>query len=373
MPTLDEFKKIKEKKEKNFKPKRYAPYLLQEELVSDAGMDLIYTIPVKREEEKKRLIKSQKKWFKPNLVKTETHYIPEGINTDEPVYEDNLINRISKLYGIQKNLFFFIFKACKENNGLITYPLTAETLVEASGTTYKTMKKILKRLLEQDLIIRAKGRRGRGGFSIFGITCEVEEVVSNYIGILNNNYLDRQHYLKNSGIIVSEENLPADWSHINFMPLEHVGFSSTQLKQLYKLDSLTPKIVQESINHFAYGLKYNENTKKYKGDALNVFMGVLRKSQAWIEPNYRSPQEFALEKLIEQKKEEQNRYNQKIEELSFLEFPVWHKKLSAHQIKEIVPETFRLTRVPQDVVEYLKKYFKENVLIPRLKEEGILI
>ena len=94
-------------------------------------------------------------------------------------------------------------------------------------------------------------------------------------------------------------NTPSVWLKINIEPLKAIGFSDTQLQQLQNRN--TPEIIQESIYHFAYGLEHNEKTKKYKDNALNVLMGVLRKGQAWIEPNYRSPQELALEDLISQK------------------------------------------------------------------------
>ena len=53
------------------------------------------------------------------------------------------------------------------------------------------------------------------------------------------------------------QNFP-DWKKINFEPLIEIGFSQTQLKQLATQNLNTPEIVQESINHFAFGLKNNE-------------------------------------------------------------------------------------------------------------------
>ena len=166
-------------------------------------------------------------------------------------------------------------------------------------------------------------------------------------------------------------NLKEEWKKIKVDLLSHIGFSEIHLLQLQDKNSNTPEIVQSSINHFAYGLKHNEKTKKYREDALNVFMGILRKGQAWIESNYKSSQELALEELVEQRKKERERYNRRVEELIDLEFSDWHNKLSEQEIEEIVPETFRVTRVPQDIVEYLKKYFRDKILIPRLKEQGI--
>ena len=182
-----------------------------------------------------------------------------------------------------------------------------------------------------------------------------------------------EQYTKNEFTVNTHNNshLLSSWSEIDIKPLLSIGFSKIQLRQLQ--DRNTPEIIQKSIYHFAYGLEHNEKTKKYKDNALSVFMGVLRKGQAWTETNYKSPQQLALEKLIEDKKKETEQCNQKLDELTELEFPAWKQELTEQKIKEIVPETFRLTRVPQDVVEYLKKYFKETVLTPRLKKEEILI
>jgi len=44
----------------------------------------------------------------------------------------------------------------------------------------------------------------------------------------------------------------------------------------------TPQIVQESINQFSFGFNHNSQIKKYANPLL-VFMGVLRKGEAWIE------------------------------------------------------------------------------------------
>ena len=290
----------------------------------------------------------------------------------------NILILINSLSGIQKSIFFYILDICKKNRSTQTGHISTKDLAEITHCSYGSVKTSIIRLVKKKLITRQRGKTARNGYINLTMNKNIKKAA---IKILDNELGNKTFYISNSNNITitntsnkgggNNDGLSTNnaWLKISIDPLKIIGFSDTQLQQLQNLN--TPEIVQESIYHFAYGLEHNEKTKKYKDNALNVLMGVLRKGQAWIEPNYRSPQELALEDLISQKKEEQNRCNQKLDELMDLEFPAWHNKLSEQEIEEIVPETFRVTRVPQDVVEYLKKYFRDKMLIPRLKEQGI--
>lgn len=86
----------------------------------------------------------------------------------------------------------------------------------------------------------------------------------------------------------------------------------------------TPEIVQDAINRFAYSLEHNAKVKAYN-DPLNVLMGVLRKGQRWIEPNYISAKELALREMLDDKRKKQQQHEAMIRELIDLEFPEWRK------------------------------------------------
>ena len=75
--------------------------------------------------------------------------------------------------------------------------------------------------------------------------------------------------------------LPEEWEQIDITQLISIGFSKTQLLQLFQKQLNTPDVIQESIYHFAFCLENNPKAKAYS-DPLNVLMGVLRKSGAWL-------------------------------------------------------------------------------------------
>ena len=101
--------------------------------------------------------------------------------------------------------------------------------------------------------------------------------------------------------------LPEEWQRINYHLLDDLHFKEHHLVSLYKLNILESETVQESINHFAYGMKNNpENYTKYT-DPLKVFIGRLRKGEQWTESTYRSPKEIAIEELKEKRKEEKKK------------------------------------------------------------------
>jgi hypothetical protein len=138
-----------------------------------------------------------------------------------------------------------------------------------------------------------------------------------------------------------------------------------QIKQL--IDKAEPSIVQESINHFAYGLEHNEKTKKY-AEPLNVLMGVLRKGQGWFEQEYRSAQEIAQERLLEQKRRELERRKAMEENAYKLAMDYWQASIEESEILALVPKK------PGDITPQaarISMYFRENIW-PKVKAEYVL-
>jgi len=151
-----------------------------------------------------------------------------------------------------------------------------------------------------------------------------------------------------------------DWDNVDVSPLEHIGLTQ---KHLLQLKNNHPDIVQESINHFAYGIKYNPKAKKYD-EPLSVLMGVLRKGEAWVEVNYKSPVEIAQQELIERKQAEKERL-EKLEETAYkLALDEWTMTLTKEDIEKIVSKNKKAGNImPQQVK--LSIYFKEHVWTER--------
>ena len=150
--------------------------------------------------------------------------------------------------------------------------------VEAS---LDTTKKSLKRLKKKNVISTIEFSTNRyAGYSIFTISQsfyrnfkeKVEGTNSNNNSIINNITTIEEEISKD----VSKD-LPQEWLDIDTTPLKHIGLSMHHLVSLYKSNKTSPTIVQESINHFSWGLINNEsNYKKYQ-NLLIPLIGVLKK------------------------------------------------------------------------------------------------
>jgi predicted transcriptional regulator len=363
MPSLDGFKEKQKTVEKNrrhtnFQPKRYAPYLLQEEVINSV--------------------------IKEKQYETDSIYIQQDIHKHFTVYEkeaklphsninSSVNDYIIRLYGIKKTLLFYFAELCNSKGELTTGPVNLSTLMNITGSTSKAMKKIIQNMIKENLIKRIKGKTGKGGFSIFSLTDTIKNAVIEHNSKLNIQTLNKK--TNNSTNNVDKYNnvvyeLPDEWKEINYKPLQDVGFSESQLKQLYNKKLNTPPLIQASINHFAFGLINNKDKfNKYK-DPLNVLMGVLISGGRWIEKNYETPQDQALKCLLEEKQQQKENREKLIAAIIELEFPEWEKNLNEEEKKAIVPEEILNSRIKKGIISTLKLYFRDTILLPRLKGQG---
>ena len=294
---------------------------------------------------------------------------------------------IRKLGGNEKKVFFYVVDICSIKGSLSTGEIIGETLTSAVATTRNGRETAIKRLSKKGLLKRERGKTGTNGTLCLHISELVKTEALNYLNmhaseqaLLSNRvqqYSSNEVQLGSSSDVYSSSNinintttkkkeLPEIWLDINFESLKEIGFSITQLKQLYSKNFNTPEIIQESINHFAYGLENNPKIRQYP-EPLNVLMGVLRKGQAWVEPKYQSPQEIAQRELIERKKAERERLKQLEEDAYKLALEEWQETLTAEQLEEIAPpKKGRGDFMPQHVK--LSVYFRENIWSDKKKD-----
>ena len=289
---------------------------------------------------------------------------------------------IRKLGGNEKKIFFYVVDICSIKGSLSTSEIIGETLTSAVATTRNGRETAIKRLSKKGLLKRKRGKTGTNGTLCLHISELIKTEALNYLNmhaseqaLLSNRvqqYSSNEVQLGSSSDVYSSSSnsinintttknkeLPEIWLDINFEPLKEIGFSLTQLKQLHSKNLNTPDIIQESINHFSYGLENNPKIKKYP-EPLNVLMGVLRKGQAWVEPNYQSPQEIAQRQLIERKKIERDRLKRLEEEAYKLALDEWKDTITAEQLEEIAPsKKARGDCRPQQVK--VSMYFRENI------------
>lgn len=160
------------------------------------------------------------------------------------------------------------------------------------------------------------------------------------------------------------------WDEVKFSDLDRIGFRKLHLKQLEKFN--TPDIVQESINHFSWALDNNEKIKNHQSP-MNMLMGVLRRGSVWIESGYETPECVALKKLIHERESHRKMISEQIDELAKTEFNDWVISKTQDELLKLVPEFFRTGEKRASGRDAcLRKYFREYVLIPSLKNRGII-
>jgi len=285
---------------------------------------------------------------------------------------DQTEQEIIRLSGIQRTIFEMIMEICNTKNTLETGPVQTSTLAQLAGTTPGTIKISLKRLIDKNLVIRNKGKNAKNGYINLGIHRHILDLGNTLnkipkIDLFASDLILKKRYQKdiiqetyNSNNYINTTNktyvdIPDDWENINIEPLAHIGFSKTQLKQLVGKNDCN--VVQSSIDHFAYALENNPNTKKYE-DPLNVLMGVLRKGMCWTEADFRSPLEIAQEKLLEAKRAESAR-KKKLEEDAFkMAMEEWKERLSEEEMEKY---SARKKGDFTPVSAKLTLYFRENV------------
>ena len=252
---------------------------------------------------------------------TGNNQVTRGNELSNRLDNTSLRNRIAKLTGIQQRILDFIVNVCIAKDDLKTGPFETITLSQYIEKSTGSTKTSINRLINKGFLKRGLGRAARGGYINLELPNEIKLVIlelrkdikqdnrtENFVYSLcqnldnkslyssssyNNNTTTDQKLLPNA--------LPDEWKKIDCEVLSAIGFNREHLRQLAGKN--IPEIVQESINHFSYAL---ENNPKYKNHAnpLNVFMGVLRKGQAWFEKDYISPLEKAQAELIKRKGEE---------------------------------------------------------------------
>ncbi len=356
---------------KKFVPKRRAPYLLQDEIIRQKILD-----------EKTASCSDQNEI---SITEESTHKVQEEkqkkvvnkkSNSSQLVVSLNYHEEVSKLYGIQKRIAHYFVNCCIARRDVTTGPVTAEVLCSVANTTKKTLKKILQRMIEKNLITRVDGKRGKGGFSVFCLDKEFIDVMrlqsdleNHHLSMVNQQYSAHQKTKK----YISESILPQEWQDIDFTAIKEIGFGLPQLRQLYNKNITNPETVQDSINHFAFVLENKpEKLKKYD-DKLATFMSVLHKGGAWVDKDYRLPQEIAQRELIERKKAERERLKQLEEEAYKIALEEWQDTLSKDQIESIAPSKKSKNGfiIPPQSVR-LSLYFKEKVW-PEKKADYIVL
>jgi hypothetical protein len=281
----------------------------------------------------------------------------------------------------ERELLTLIFLQCHTNCTLLSPPISTEEIRDALQISAERVRNLIFRIAKKGGLRVDQHKSGQSAYRVFELPKSLYQWMIDH----QNNRVTRPEPLasslanplaiptySNSSLINKRTitSLPEDWKCINFSALNEIGFSETQLKQLCESGQTSPDVIQESINHFAYSLEYNEKAKSYE-NPLTVFMGVVRKGQKWNEPNYVSPKELALRQMLEGKKKEKDRLDSMIKEIIDMDFPPWKANLSPNQIKSIVPEEILRTNIQAAITAHLRTHYVEKIALPKMERNEI--
>jgi len=288
----------------------------------------------------------------------------------------------SSLVGLQRNILLTIFSSSKTSRTKTTEPLTLEFISNEAKTTNKSTKTAIQRLIKKGFMKTEEYKNGRGGWCKFSIPDflyqellnleSYSKLTSNPIQTpfkvpsqphpqptptaLNNN----NNYINNITTTTERDVVKEtgeEYKKIDFSFLSEIGFGITQISQLAELKIL-PDLIQESINHFAFGLKHNEKTKEIP-NPLYRLMGVLRKGNVWTEDNYESAQDIAMREYIERLEREKEQRRARYERIFELKYDEWFEELSDEELKKILTaDEFKFGKYANE--SKLKIYFRRT-------------
>jgi hypothetical protein len=225
----------------------------------------------------------------------------------------------------------------------------------------------LRFLLKQKFIERIEFQPGHLGWSRYQLN---EKICNELERAVSKGSVTPFEIAKNKAIEIGTSSiidLLDPWEEVDISPLESIGFNKKHLLQIK--NKTTPDVAQESINHFAYSLKYNTKTKEYP-NPLATLISVLKRGEAWLEPNYQSPQELAQLKIIEVKKAEMERKKVIEEELFKMAFDEWQHDLSKEEINALAPDGRKKGDLTPPAAK-LGLYFKEQIWPEKRKEYNL--
>ena len=383
MPRIDDAINIK----RNFKKKEYRPWDILGESSEEFSkqIDNNETIIGKQKRNKKETVKKQlannpldQKIAKETISEPISKPLDAPDINSKQEYKTTL-EGVKGLCGIQRKILFYIVEDCSSRGLLITSYIQNETLRLLTNTDAHSVKTSIQRLIHKGFIQRERGKRGKGGFSCFLITEEVRNSVieehrqlsiSKQLG----NYWDTnketkssssssEHNNKTTTVFEEKDIFSDEWKNLNIEPLANIGFNFNHLLQIAQQHKLSPEMVKDSIQAFAFDLKKNNKANSIKkGSPLNFFMGILRNGQPYSPPeNYESPEDETMRIYLEKKKVIAEKRAIMEQQLLDLAFDEWLSERTEQEIKDLLPESYRNKGSNSAIGHaHLKTYFKDN-------------
>ena len=286
-----------------------------------------------------------------------------------------------ELSGHQRNLIEIIYKSCRRLGSKTSPPLSIEYLSKNAQTARGTVKNAILRLQKKGLLLKANFKNGRGGWTQYQLSEKVyqellqqesdSKVVANYGQssskvvaqpvaqlVASPHSSSKNLNLKNTTTMKNVDNFKLNHNISIPSELNEIGFQESHLDQILRQTTLDEEHIQESLNHYALDLRNGSVRAGY--GKLNLIVGVLKKSNAYVSESYISEEQNVLKELairsemLQELKSKQN-------EIELLKkYKAWKKNLTQEKINELVP--------PNNIIEeagtlqdiQLQSYFEKN-------------
>ncbi len=292
------------------------------------------------------------------------------------------------LIGLQRKILIFIHNQCKICRDKVTFPLSIENIATHCNTTFSSARKALQRLEKKQFIIRKEFKNGRGGWTRYELPNNTFQELMQY-----ENYGQTQSKLepnlsqsraklrtqlepqlepsslssssnKIDNINTTTTALPESWSNLDFSIGQQFGFTNSHLIQLYKHGGIEAKMIQESIQHFAFDLEKNNKIKEIKTNPLSYFMGILKRVGAYAPPdNYESPKEEAMRIYLEKKKLLESKREVMEKEFLELSFKEWLNTLTENEIDHLIPYDVKKLKLEAPKKAALRTHFEKTIWV----------
>ena len=305
-----------------------------------------------------------------------------------PFLNQNVSDCIKRIYGLQRKILFFIVGDCVLRGQLTSGPITVEMLKHITYTDTNTVKTALQRVVKKGLILREKGKRGKGGFTNFTISEQIRNAVideqrqTNTTNQLVTGWISEKEPIStySSSTLnttttkannIKDENLNSfnGWEKIDIEPLQNIGFTKSHLVQIIQDEKLSMEIVQDSIYAFSFDLEHNNKIKFLKSPPLNYFMGILRSGKPYAPPaNYESPTDKAMRLYLTKKKELDQRRHEMEEEVFNLAFRDWEAGLSNEEKEALLSPEIKNSRLIAGKIAFIRNHFRDVIWETRKEE-----
>lgn len=273
-----------------------------------------------------------------------------GVGLVSEVGSEQCLNTISStpiehhldtIVGREREFLFFIANQCQKNGSLTTPPLTIEKIKIVLSCSNDSIKTVVYRLTQKNLLIRDKRKMGRAGWVSFSLPKTIydqilsQEDFRNGVGmVLKVGSEQGLKSLYNSNSSLKENNNKEPELEIpNFeIPenLKALGIGQKPLAVIVRDNFLTHEEVQASLNHYSHDIA--KNLVKVKG--ANFLFGCMRNKTPYISSNYAEAetrainQEIARIKQIQAEREELKELKLKEDYEQFLaKNPEWLEEL----------------------------------------------